>query len=119
MEKKKWKRFKGEELPESGIKFGDEGDIWRYGMGWCEAYYSGDIETTKDWIIVTPDGGFYKHGAICMTWYRNPEVKKLKIVGDEDTDIVARANWSMAALHRTIMAIKRGEDTPRDPNYET
>lgn len=103
----KWKRFKGEELPESAMKFMAERSP-NYMSGWCEAWYKGNIDNTRDWFIVTPDGGYYKVDAKYMTWYRMPTGK-----------IVGKCNWTKNALYKMRLEVFKGNEAPRDPNYQT
>ena len=102
-----YKRFKGtDKLPQNAVHLLAEEKCGA--GGWCEAYYKGDVNTTKDWIVVMDTGWYYKVGATYMTWYM-----------DKNGELIGKCNWSKSALHRTIMALKKGEPTPFDPGYQT
>ena len=103
----KWKRFKGEELNEAAMKFLEEASP-NYCSGWCEAWYRGDVETTRDWFIVTPDGSYYKVHAEYMTWHRC-----------ETGKIVGMCSWSLGSLYKSRVAYFNAGKMPRDPNYQT
>ena len=103
----KWKRFKGESLNEAAMKFLEEKSP-NYMSGWCEAWYRGDVETTRDWFIVTPDGSYYKVDAEYMTWHRC-----------ETGAIVGMCNWSLGSLYKSRVAYFKEGNMPRDPNYQT
>lgn len=103
----KWKKFKGEELPQSAMDFLAEADI-NFMTGWCEAWYVGDVETSKDWFIVTPDGGYYKVDAIAMTWHRCSTGK-----------VVGMCSWTKISLYRARLEYFKTHKFPRDPNYQT
>ena len=117
----KWKKCsKNSNIPQGALDFYKEAVMntpTGKGSGYarfCEAYYKGDINTTKDWIIVMDDGGYYKVDAEFMTWHRIDDVNS-----SYNGKIVGKCNWSVAALNRTISAIKKGEPVPRDPGYQT
>jgi len=104
----KFRKFKkGENLPKVAIDMVDSVKGWEYENGYCEAYVKDKGEKPEDWIVVIP-GGAYKVGAKYMTWHTNPQ-----------GNVVGRCNWTKNALYQTILAIKKGEETPRDPNYQT
>ncbi len=80
LSKSEWKEFKGEEgaeLPDAAcfVKQEHESDprghnIFRYHGSWLMAYYKGDNpETATEWIVVTNNGGSYKHGCNYMIWH--------------------------------------------------
>jgi len=136
-----WKRFNGDQLPEAGLNYlklhesNGPGEPpydpnsgkkpfytpWASGWGgWCEAYYVSKslsnkrniqytAENSPEWIVVFNDGGYYKVGATYMVWHTNPKT------GNPTNT----ARWTKSSLHQAIMAIKRGETTPFDPNYQT
>jgi hypothetical protein len=93
----KWKNFKGETLPQNCLDFFRESEIWKYGANWIIAFYFGESpETATRWAIVLDDGGFYKVDAIFAFWHPYKDGVSLK------------CQWSLAALHRSITAMKKG-----------
>ena len=107
----KWKNFKGETLPENCLKFFEPADIWESGhAGWIIAFYFGETpETATKWAIVLDDGGYYKVFATYSFWH--PSLR----TGEP----VLKCQWSLAALHRSISAMKKGLELPFDPGYQT
>ena len=100
----KFKKLKGEILPQAAWDFVKSKNGFKYSNGWCAAYYKGnDPETATDWIVVTTDGGFYKVNALYMIWSNND----------------VRAAWTNAHVNRVIKAIRNGECPPVDPKYQT
>jgi len=103
-----WKEFKGENgamLPDSTDTLTEKTEMFKYPGGWCKAFYKGDDPKTSDqWIIVTNNGGFYKIGASYMVW--SPDGR-------------ARACWSAKTMKIAVCAFLKGEDAPRDPDYQT
>lgn len=110
MSKRKFTRLKGNQLPQSACDFLNTVNAGQYGGQWTDAYYEGkDPETATNWFITLNDGGSYKVGAMYMTWFqRNPE-----------QGVVAVANWSTSAMHRTLKALRHSEEPPFDPNYQS
>ena len=105
MEGTGWKEFKGhDELPASAQAMIKEKDLFRGGNGWYKAFYNGDVNTTEKWIIVTPDGGYYKVFARYMIWFYNAG---------------ASARWTDKSLKEALAAAFKGETLPFDPNYHT
>lgn len=79
-------------------------DVFRSGYGYPYAvYYKGNPETTTEWIVVTDDGSYYKHGAQYMIW--------------SNTRILAA--WSGASLKKTVKAFLNEVAAPADPDYQT
>jgi hypothetical protein len=107
----KWKNFKGETLPQNCLDYFKDSDIWRSGhAGWIIAFYYGDKpETATKWAIVLDDGGYFKVGAIYSFWH--PSLNS--------GNVVLKCQWSLAALHRSITALKKGIELPFDPGYQT
>ena len=111
-----WRKLKENTLPQSALNFLDSYERFdgikskiEFHEPWFEAYYNGKTpDEAKDWIIVVWDGWYYKVDAIFMTWFRNTQ-----------GNIAGKCNWSKNALFRTIQAIKKGEEPPWDPNYQT
>lgn len=90
-------------LPMSAIKWTTEREVFRYKGDVVAAFYKGEIETTKDWIIVTDDAGFYKHRAKYMVW--------------SVSYVLAR--WSIASLKQLLQDLFSGNKPADDPDYET
>jgi hypothetical protein len=106
----KWKNYKGETLPQNCLDYFKDQDIFRYGGGWIIAFYLGDRpETATKWAIVLDNGGFYKVGAEFAFWHPRPETG----------EVVLKCQWSLAALHRSITALKKDQSLPFDPGYQT
>jgi hypothetical protein len=115
----KWKNFKGDTLPQNCLdyfsnqidqSYGKNLNIWQYGAGWIIAFYFGETpETATKWAIVLDDGGFYKVGATFSFWH--PSLSS--------GNVVLKCQWSLAALHRSITAMKKGLELPFDPGYQT
>lgn len=110
--KTEWKPFLGTDtLPAMAKEFAIEANAFKSGCGnWLIGciFYKGDIETTKDWIIVTNDGGYYKVDAYYMIWHRY-----------SPTQIGAQAIWSNAALKRSLKSLVTMGNTVPDPGYQT
>lgn len=104
MEETGWKEYKEDYLPESALKVFEDNNIFRFVEGWYKAYYHGDVNTTSKWVVVTPDGGYYKHDAIYMVWSYTGE---------------SLARWSSKILEETLICIFHGKNTPCDPDYQT
>ena len=121
-----WVVFDGEQLPESGLKFVEEGNIFRNDSAqWVlgGTFYKGasgsdkltDVndktgifEDSNDWIITTYDGWYYKVDAEYCVWYRSKK-----------GDIVMRCVWTTAHLKKALKSlIQKGEWLP-DPDYQT
>lgn len=76
---------------------------FRYGDGsYCE-YFKKD----NDWIVVTPDGGYYKVNASYSVWYKIGDTVRMQCI------------WSNAALNRTLKSLKTEGKTVPDPGYTT
>jgi len=115
---KQWKAFKGQTLPQSALDWAEKfsspdgfRSLWKYAYdGWCNAYYVGnDPKTATEWIIVTPDGGFYKVHAKYSLWYMNPKT------GNPNMQCL----WTKTSLGRSIKSLREGGDTIFDPKYTT
>lgn len=121
-----WKRFDGDELPDAAHKLATaswytyENPFWE----WYDAYYRNDGSKPEDWIVVTT-GDYWKRGAISMTWWYTDEpmskdgLEHKRIDPKLSRHVRAKANWSSKHLKKTIDAIKKGKNPPRDPNYQT
>lgn len=105
MEGTGWKEFKGkDELPTSAQPLIDKVNLFKAGRGWYKAFYNGDVNTTDKWIIVTPDGGYYKVFARYMIWFY---------------DEGASACWSDKSLKAMLCAKFKGLKMPIDPDRQT
>ena len=105
MEGTGWKEFKGkDELPASAQPMIAEKNIFKGGRGWYKAFYNGDVNTTDKWIIVTPDGGYYKVFAVYMVWVYTGG---------------ASARWTDKSLKAALAASFKGQTMPFDPDYHT
>ncbi len=101
-----WKEFEGDTLPDSAQEFIKSKLLPHNNRNWkhCFAYYKGnDPQTTKNWIIVTDDGGYYKVDAEYMIW--------------SEKHILAM--WSTKHLFKTLTAIMMDFAPPKDPDYQT
>ena len=76
---------------------------FKYGDGTYRHYFKKD----NDFIVVTPDGGYYKCNAIYCVWYK---------IGD---NVSMQCCWSRAALNRTLKSLKTEGKTVPDPGYTT
>ncbi len=111
-----WKLFTGEQLPPQACVQKSEHEpnghnIFKYSGCWIEGYtyYKGDNpETAVDWIVTVDNGGFYKVGAIFMTWR----------IGPWSND-GSQCTWSLAALKRSMKSLLTSGQTVRDPGYTT
>jgi glyoxylate utilization-related uncharacterized protein len=105
MEGTGWKEFKGiDQLPTSSHIMIKSQDIFRSQRGWFKAFYNGDVNTTEKWIIVTPDGGYYKVFAKYMIWCH---------------DEGASACWTTKSMKAMLFAKFKGLKMPFDPDYQT
>ncbi len=104
-----WKPFEGTEMPEQVIPLIKGLNGLKYNCVWLIGcvFYKGDINTTKDWIVVTDDGAFYKVGASWMVWYIEGEKTR------------SQAIWSGAALKKTIKSLITEGEIVKDPDYQT
>lgn len=95
----------GEDLPKAAIKWAGspERKVFQYHGEVVAVFFKGDIETTNDWIIVTDDGGSYKHGAKYMIW--------------SNTYVLCR--WSDATMIQLVNDLMAGNPPKDDPEYET
>ena len=98
-----WEHFDGDTLPQVAIDWMNKKDAWRGGNEWSDAYYKGDLETTNDWVIITPDGGFYKVNAKVMIWHNGG----------------SKAAFSQESMINMLNAIFAGKPIPQDPDYES
>jgi hypothetical protein len=105
IEKTDWKEFKGTgNLPESAKWLIEKWGIFKYPGGWSMAFYIGETpEKATDWIVVTNNGGFYKHLALYMVWHRNGNT----------------ARWTLKSMKSAVIALFKGEQIPMDPDYRT
>jgi|688.fasta_scaffold1071212_1 hypothetical protein len=105
LESSSWKEYKGrDELPSSADQLIKKWDIFKGGNGWWRAYYLGvSPENATKWIIVTPDGGYYKVFARYMVWYEEGNT----------------ARWTDKSLKNALVALFNGQKPPMDPDYQT
>ena len=82
-----WVDLEGEDLPQAAIDFiTDKMGNKNHGWNWIEAFYRGDMETTKEWVIVTDNGDQFKDGAQFMIW--NPKKDKAVTTDEEYVKIL-------------------------------
>ena len=99
-----WEDRRGILLPQVAVDMMDKQNAWKYNHAeYVMAFYKGAPETTKDWIIVTQDGGAYKVDAEFMLWMKDG----------------ATASWSYKFLLVQLKAAMLGMDIPRDPDYQS
>lgn len=92
-----------ENLPKNVVDAIIAANGFKYGDGsYCDYFKKDD-----DFIVVTPDGGYYKVDAIFSVWYK---------IGDT---VGMQCIWSMAALKRTLKSLKIEGKTVPDPGYTT
>ena len=85
-------------------------NCFRWGGSCVLFLYKGDFATTKQFIAVMDDGGFYKVGAKYIVWNRADE-------GQEA--LHSQAIWSNKALGNTLTSLMiKGVVTP-DPGYQS
>ena len=107
-----WKPFLGtESLPPAAIKYATDNDIFRSRYGsWIigAVFYRGDINTTKEWIIVTDDGGYYKVFAKFSMWHQS--VNGVPVM---------QCLWSVKSLKKSLRSLMLTGETVFDPQYQT
>ena len=92
-----------EDLPQSVVDAIIAANGFKYGDGsYCQYFKKGD-----DFIVVTPDAGYYKVNAVYSVWFK---------IG---TEVRMQCIWSMAALKRTLKSLKTEGKTTSDPGYTT
>lgn len=100
----------GKDLPEQLTQLLTDSNAGKYGQYFNDlVFYNGDIETTKEWVIVFDDGGFYKVGADTMVWRYNSEYDSM----------VARARWSTESLFNGLSEYFTSGQISTDPEYQT
>jgi hypothetical protein len=91
------------ELPQTIVDAIIASNGFKYGDGsYCGGFVKGD-----DFIIITPDGGYYKVNASYSVWYKIGDTVRMQCI------------WSMAALKRTLKSLKTEGKTVPDPGYTT
>ena len=92
-----------EDLPQSVVDAITAANGFKYGDGsYCQYFKKGD-----DFIVVTPDGGYYKVDAVYFVWFKIGREVRMQCI------------WSMAALKRTLKSLKTEGKRTEDPGYTT
>lgn len=126
--RKNWKKCKEDNLTEPALKLLTASwykNMNYWGVEIYEAWYKNNGENPEDWIVVT-SGDYFKVEAYTMIWWYKKDdnpfddgLNEKRKHPELAPHVRAKANWNERWFKKSLAAIKRGENPPSDPNYQT